>query len=104
MLSKVIIIIYFVLCGFLWQDGRCVAGAGAVEIELARQISSYGETLPGLDQYAVKKFATALEKFVKTLADNTGVKGNEVVSKLYAAHQEGKKNYGFDIEASIIIF
>lgn len=80
------------------KDGRCVAGAGAVEIELARQIFSYGETLPGLDQYAVKKFATALESFVKTLAENTGVKGNEVISKLYAAHQEGKKNYGFDIE------
>lgn len=80
------------------KDGRCVAGAGAVEIELARQISSYGETLPGLDQYAVKKFATGLENFLKTLAENTGVKGNEVVSKLYAAHQEGKKNYGFDIE------
>lgn len=80
------------------KDGRCVAGAGAVEIELARQISSYGETLPGLDQYAVKKFATSLESFPKTLAENTGVKGNEVVSKLYAAHQEGKKNYGFDIE------
>ncbi|XP_054270990.1 T-complex protein 1 subunit theta [Macrosteles quadrilineatus] len=81
----------------LTKDGRLVPGAGAVEIELARQVSSYGETLPGLDQYAVTKFATALESFVKTLADNTGVRSNEVVSKLYAAHQEGKINYGFDI-------
>ncbi|KAG8249922.1 T-complex protein 1 subunit theta [Homalodisca vitripennis] len=80
------------------NDGRLVPGAGAVEIELARQVSSYGETLPGLDQYAVTKFATALESFVKTLSDNTGVKFNEVISKLYAAHQEGKINYGFDIQ------
>ncbi|PSN34362.1 T-complex protein 1 subunit theta [Blattella germanica] len=82
----------------LTKDGRCVPGAGATEIELARQIASYGETLPGLEQYAVKKFATALESFSKTLAENTGVKANEVVSKLLAAHEEGKKNYGFDID------
>uniref|UniRef100_A0A1B6L1Y9 T-complex protein 1 subunit theta n=1 Tax=Graphocephala atropunctata TaxID=36148 RepID=A0A1B6L1Y9_9HEMI len=82
----------------LAKDGRLLPGAGAVEIELARQVSSYGETLPGLDQYAVTKFATALESFVKTLSDNTGVKSNEVLSKLYAAHQEGKVNFGFDIQ------
>ncbi|KAJ9585030.1 hypothetical protein L9F63_020621 [Diploptera punctata] len=80
------------------RDGRFVPGAGATEIELARQIATYGETLPGLEQYAVKKFATALETFPKTLAENTGVKANEVVSKLLAAHEEGKKNYGFDID------
>jgi T-complex protein 1 subunit theta len=71
---------------------------------LARQIASYGETLPGLEQYAVKKFATALETFAKTLAENTGVKANEVISKLFAAHEEGKKNHGFDIDVRILIY
>ncbi|XP_075226574.1 chaperonin containing TCP1 subunit 8 [Lycorma delicatula] len=80
------------------KDGRLVPGAGATEIELARQVVSYGETLPGLEQYTVKKFGTALETFVKILADNTGIKSNELISNLYAAHQEGKKNAGFDIE------
>jgi len=68
---------------------------------LARQIASYGEMQPGLEQYAVKKFATALEIFAKTLAENTGVKATEVISKLYAAHEEGKKNHGFDIDVRI---
>lgn len=72
-----------------------------MEIELARQLASYGETLPGLDQYSVTKFAVALESFVKTLSDNTGVKSDEVVSKLYAAHQEGKVNFGFDIQVCV---
>ncbi|XP_049833626.1 T-complex protein 1 subunit theta [Schistocerca gregaria] len=80
------------------RDGRFVPGAGATEIELARQIASFAETRPGLEQYAIKKFATALETFVKCLAENSGVKSSEVVSKLYAAHEEGKKNHGFDIE------
>ncbi|KAJ8882462.1 hypothetical protein PR048_014270 [Dryococelus australis] len=83
----------------LTRDGRFVPGAGAAEIELSRQVASYGETHPGLEQYAIKKFATALETFPKTIAENSGVKGAEVVSKLLAAHEEGDKTMGFDIEA-----
>jgi hypothetical protein len=29
------------------------------------------------------------------------VKASEVISKLFAAHEEGKKNHGFDIEVRI---
>lgn len=83
------------------QDGKFVPGAGATEIELAHRIAKYGDTLSGLEQYSVKKFATALEYFVKTLAENTGVKAKEVISTLYAAHNEGNKNCGFNIEVSI---
>uniref|UniRef100_A0A8D8XRR5 T-complex protein 1 subunit theta n=2 Tax=Cacopsylla melanoneura TaxID=428564 RepID=A0A8D8XRR5_9HEMI len=79
------------------KDGRFVPGAGATEIELAHQISKYADTLSGLEQYAVHAFATSFEVFVKTLAENTGVRSNEVIAKLYAAHNEGKKTYGFDI-------
>ncbi|XP_054707512.1 T-complex protein 1 subunit theta-like [Uloborus diversus] len=82
----------------LTQDGRLVPGAGATEIELAKQITKYGETLPGLEQYSVKKFAEALESLPKALADNAGLKSNEVISKLYAAHQEGNRSIGVDVE------
>uniref|UniRef100_A0A674K9B8 T-complex protein 1 subunit theta n=1 Tax=Terrapene triunguis TaxID=2587831 RepID=A0A674K9B8_9SAUR len=81
------------------RDKRLVPGGGATEIELAKQIASYGETCPGLDQYAIKKFAEAFEAIPRALAENSGVKANEVLSKLYAVHQEGNKNVGFDIEA-----
>ncbi|CAH1971208.1 unnamed protein product [Acanthoscelides obtectus] len=47
----------------LTRDGRLVAGAGACEAELAVQLTKYADTLPGLEQYAVRKFATALESF-----------------------------------------
>lgn len=82
------------------KDGKFLAGAGAAEIELAVHIAAYADTLPGLDQYAVRKFATALETFPKTLAENSGNRASELLSKLYAAHKEGKKNYGFDINVS----
>ncbi|XP_064404674.1 T-complex protein 1 subunit theta-like [Halichondria panicea] len=82
----------------LTRDARFVPGAGATEIELAKQLTSYGETCPGLEQYAIKKFAESLESLPRALAENAGVKATEVVSKLYAAHQAGDKNAGVDIE------
>lgn len=53
-----------------------VAGAGACEIELARQIESYGEKCAGLEQYAIRNYALALEALPKQLADNAGMKVN----------------------------
>lgn len=80
------------------KDGRFLPGAGAVEIELAKEVASFGETCPGLDQYAIKKFASALESIPKAIAENAGMKAAEVITKLYASHQEGNKNIGVDIE------
>lgn len=101
------------------QDGRLVSGAGAFEIELAKQLTSYSEasrlqchgllfmtpftpysphtslhfflccltyfvphlvftfslqTCPGLEQYAIRKFAEALDTIVRALAENAGMK------------------------------
>jgi len=82
----------------LTKDGKVLAGAGACEIELARQLEAFGDTLPGLEQYAVKKFASALEVFIKVFAENSGLKSNEVLAKIYAAHHEGKTHTGFNID------
>ncbi|EDO38829.1 predicted protein [Nematostella vectensis] len=82
----------------LTRDPRFVPGAGASEIELARKLTSHAETFAGLEQYAIAKFAESLECVPRALADNAGVKATELISKLYAAHQEGKMNAGFDNE------
>ncbi|KAF5307315.1 hypothetical protein FQR65_LT07031 [Abscondita terminalis] len=83
----------------LTRNGQFLPGAGAVEIQLALELNRYADTLPGLEQYAVRKFATALESFPKALADNSGHRATTVVDKLLEAHQAGKKNYGVDIES-----
>lgn len=44
-----------------------------MEVELAQRIESYGEKCAGLEQYAIKKFAHALEALPKQLADNAGL-------------------------------
>jgi len=82
----------------LCKDGHLTPGGGATEIELARQVSQWAETHPGLEQYSINKFGEALEIIPRVLAENSGVKPKEVISKLYAAHSEGNKNMGFDID------
>ncbi|ROT85674.1 T-complex protein 1 subunit theta [Penaeus vannamei] len=82
----------------LCRDGSCVAGAGSTEVELSRLIEQYGSQCPGLEQYAIKKFADALKVFPKVLADNCGANDQETLSNLLSAHSEGKTNAGFDCE------
>ena len=80
------------------KDPRYVPGAGASEIELAKQLTTFADTCPGLDQYAIKKFAEAFEAIPRALCETSGMKATEVVSKLYAEHQAGKTNVGVNIE------
>lgn len=82
------------------RDPHFVAGAGATEIEIAHQIQQFGATVPGLDQYAVLKFAEALEVVPKILADNAGHSYVDVITSLYAAHQKGEKFAGVDVEGT----
>jgi len=82
----------------LTRDPRMVPGAGAVEMEMAQKVAAHGQTMPGLAQYAVKKFSESLEIIPRIMAENAGVKPTELISNLYAAHSAGEKNVGFDIE------
>lgn len=81
------------------RDARFVAGAGATEIELAHQLQQFGATVPGLDQYAVLKFAEALEVVPKILAENAGHSHVDAITALYAAHQKGETAAGIDVDA-----
>ncbi len=83
----------------LTRDGRLVAGAGACEIEIAREITNYAETLPGLEQYAVGKFAEALQSLPVAIAENGGINQNGILSLLLSSHQEGAKTAGVNIES-----
>ncbi|CAD7923028.1 unnamed protein product [Amoebophrya sp. A120] len=66
------------------KDGRFCPGGAATETMLARELQTFGATVPGLDQYAVLKFAESLECVPKILADNCGKKGRvETITGLY---------------------
>mmetsp|Transcript_22634 Transcript_22634/g.27756 ORF Transcript_22634/g.27756 Transcript_22634/m.27756 type:complete len:549 (+) Transcript_22634:134-1780(+) len=88
-------------CKQVCRDGRLVPGAGAVEMELSVQIRNYADSCPGLDQYAIRAFAKALEFVPKTLAENAGLDASHVLAGLSAAHANGHANAGVDIEGGL---
>ncbi|KHJ40067.1 AARP2CN domain protein [Trichuris suis] len=81
----------------LTRDNRLLAGGGAVEFELARQIEKYGALCPGMEQYSINKFAVSMEVLPKQLADNSGAKSINLLSQLRTVHQDGKKTFGLNV-------
>ena len=73
------------------RNGKFIPGAGAAEIELARRLNKYAMTVGGVEQYALKAYAQALEVVPRTLAENTGLNDTDIISKLYKAHSEEYK-------------
>merc|ERR1712187_88351 len=85
------------------KDPAFVPGAGATEIELAHQLQQFGSSVPGLDQYAVLKFAEALEVVPKVLADNAGHSYVDVITAMYAAHQKSEKSSGVEVDSGELL-
>jgi len=84
------------------KENRLLVGAGACEIEIARQIAKYADTFPGLEQYAVKKFAEAFEVIPRTLAENAGLNPADIISTLYARHNNGEDSFAVDVEGACV--
>ena len=80
------------------NSGKIVAGAGAVEIELAKRIRHFATSLSGKEQLAVNAFAQAIEIIPKTLAENAGLDPIDLLAELKAKHdQPSGKWFGIDV-------
>jgi len=77
--------------------GLVVAGAGAPEIELAKELRTYSNSLSGREQLAVKAFSEALEIIPRTLAENAGLDPIDVLAELKAAHDKKNKWAGINV-------
>ena len=82
----------------LCRDGRVVPGAGATEMALSLKLHQLADVSPGLDQYAIRAFAKALEIIPRTLADTAGLDATQVVADLNAAHANGETMAGVNLE------
>ncbi len=89
--------------GSIIEDGKAVAGGGAVETELALKIRDYGASLKGREQLAVEKFAEAMEIIPRTLAENSGLDPIDKLVALKAAHERGETNAGLNVYSGEIV-
>ena len=80
------------------EDGKIVVGGGAPEIELAKRLREYAETVGGREALAVNGFANAIETIPRTLAENAGLDSIDVLVDLRAKHEKPNgKNLGIDV-------
>lgn len=64
----------------LIKDSRVVYGGGAAEIACSLAISKHADTVTGVDQYAIRAFADALDDVPLALAENAGLSPIEEVA------------------------
>jgi len=79
------------------EEPKVVAGGGAPELEMAKELKAYAETLPGREQLAVMSFAEALESIPITLAENAGLDPIDIISELRARHEKGEVWAGIEV-------
>lgn len=81
----------------LVNEPKAVIGGGAPEIEVAKGLRSYADTLSGREQLAVQAFAKAMEVVPRTLAENAGLDPIDILVELRSKHGAGQKDVGVDV-------
>ncbi len=64
------------------KNNNVVGGGGATELACAIEVSQQADKIEGIEQYAVRAFADALEEIPMTLAENSGYNPIEYLSKI----------------------
>lgn len=85
------------------RHGKIVAGAGSTEIEVAKQLREFSESLSGREQLAVKAFADSLEVIPKTLAENAGLDPIDIIVALKSAHDKKQTWAGVDVHSGKVM-
>ncbi|MHC1591917.1 MAG: thermosome subunit beta, partial [Candidatus Helarchaeales archaeon] len=79
------------------QEPKIVTGGGASEIEVAKRLREYAESLSGREQLAVNAFADSMEVVPITLAENAGMDTIDILVELRARHAKGEVDVGVNV-------
>jgi len=81
----------------LIRDNRIVYGGGAAEISCSLKVNEAADQTKGVEQYAMRAFADALEMTPMALAENSGLRPIESVAAVKSMQAlEGKPFLGVD--------
>ncbi|TRO54913.1 thermosome subunit [Candidatus Bathyarchaeota archaeon] len=75
------------------EINKIVAGGGAVEIEVAKELRNYATKVGGREQLAIKAFADAMEIIPRALTENAGFEPIDVLIELRSAHDKEDGKY-----------
>ncbi|EKG04737.1 chaperonin containing t-complex protein, putative [Trypanosoma cruzi] len=77
----------------LIRDNRVVYGGGSAEIAASLAVLNYADSISTVDQYAIRRFADALESIPINLALNSGLDPIKALSLARIVQVEGKNPY-----------
>ncbi|EKX73095.1 chaperonin-60kD, ch60, putative [Theileria equi strain WA] len=80
------------------DDKKVLPGAGSTEIALYNILMKYSNEVKGKAKYGVSVFAESLLMIPKTLTDNAGLDGKEVILELLDLQNESQRQIGVDLE------
>jgi len=75
------------------ENNKIVAGGGAVEVEVAKELREYATKVGGREQLAIEAFADAIEIIPRTLAENAGLEPIDIIVELRASHEKTDGQY-----------
>jgi archaeal chaperonin len=81
------------------ESGKYVPGGGAVEVELAKELRRYSDSIGGREQLAVNAFADSLEIIPRTLAESAGMDAIDTLVTLRSKHEK-KDGIGFGVSVT----
>ena len=88
----------------IFEKNKVVAGGGATEAAVAKELRDYATKIGGREQLAVEAFAESMEIIPKTLAENAGLEKIDILVELRSAHEKPKgHSMGVDVFTGKII-
>ncbi len=85
------------------KSGKVVAGAGAPEVEVAKELRKFATSLTGREQLAVLSFAEAIEVIPRTLSENAGLDPIDMLTETKVQHDSGNKWAGIDVFSGKVV-
>lgn len=80
----------------LVQSKKIVAGGGAIEIELFKQLTNYSKQFEGKNKIIIENFAKAFLSIPKTLINNSGFDEIDYIAKLIYKHDNNFSKSGLN--------
>ncbi|HUW89379.1 MAG TPA: thermosome subunit beta [Candidatus Nanopelagicaceae bacterium] len=81
------------------ENPYILPGGGASEIELAKRLRVYAQSIGGREQLAIEVYANALEIIPKTLVENAGYNPVDLLLELRSKHESESGNaYGINMQ------
>ncbi|KAF3278202.1 T-complex protein 1 subunit epsilon, variant 3 [Orbilia oligospora] len=81
----------------LVKDNRIVYGGGAAEIACSLKVAEEADKRPGLEQYAMRAFANALDAIPMALAENSGLSPIETLAQI-KSRQVREKSFRLGVD------